>query len=215
MTKKRVPAAKPSRSVVRVDGRFLRDTDEATDDAGLERLQNAVMARALTEPEVRAASVIQLYDGEQLDVNSLIDELRERSQAIQSGDMGRSEAMLLAQAHTLDALFCGLARKSHSNSSAGYFDAAKSYLQLALRAQAQAVRTIEALAELKNPKSVAFVKQANIANGHQQVNNYGRAGEVENEQIKQLDPGAQGLAGGCDTTLQAVGEVHGAKVTRG
>jgi hypothetical protein len=37
--------------------------------------------------------------------------------------------------------------------------------------QAQCRATIEALAEIKNPRPVAFVKQANIAQGPQQVNN--------------------------------------------
>ena len=37
--------------------------------------------------------------------------------------------------------------------------------------QAQCRATLEALAEIKNPRPVAFVKQANISGGHQQVNN--------------------------------------------
>ena len=40
-----------------------------------------------------------------------------------------------------------------------------------LKAQAQCRATLEALAEIKNPHPVAFVKQANISSGHQQVNN--------------------------------------------
>lgn len=43
--------------------------------------------------------------------------------------------------------------------------------RLALKAQAQGVRTLEVLGALKNPQPVAFVKQANIAHGPQQVNN--------------------------------------------
>jgi hypothetical protein len=42
---------------------------------------------------------------------------------------------------------------------------------LALKAQAQSRATIQALIELKYPKQTNFVKQANIANGHQQINN--------------------------------------------
>ncbi len=47
-------------------------------------------------------------------------------------------------------------------------------LRLALKAQAQCVRTLEVLAAIKNPPNVAFVKQATIAHGHQQVNNGAR-----------------------------------------
>ena len=45
------------------------------------------------------------------------------------------------------------------------------YKRQALKAQAQCRATLEALAEIKNPRPVAFVKQANISGGHQQVNN--------------------------------------------
>ena len=44
-------------------------------------------------------------------------------------------------------------------------------MNLALKAQAQSRATIQALIELKYPKQDTFVKQANIANGHQQINN--------------------------------------------
>ena len=99
--------------------------------------------------------------------------------------MQRPEAILVAQAHTLDELFSNLALRSHSNSSAGYLDAADRYMRLALKAQAQAVRTIEALGELKNPRPVAFVKQANIAT-NQQINHHhpSHTGNAENQQSK-------------------------------
>ena len=70
-------------------------------------------------------------------------------------------------------------------------NAAETYLRLALRAQAQCRATLETLAVIKNPQPVAFVRQANIANGPQQVNNApaqpgesSRARESENQQNK-------------------------------
>ncbi len=45
------------------------------------------------------------------------------------------------------------------------------YLKLALRAQSQCRATWEALATMKNPPMIGYVGQANIAHGHQQVNN--------------------------------------------
>ena len=50
-------------------------------------------------------------------------------------------------------------------------NAGETYLRLALKAQAQCRTTWESLAEIKNPRAVAFVRQANIAHGPQQVNN--------------------------------------------
>jgi hypothetical protein len=44
-------------------------------------------------------------------------------------------------------------------------------MNMALKAQSQSRATIQALTELKYPKQATFVKQANISNGHQQVNN--------------------------------------------
>jgi len=44
-------------------------------------------------------------------------------------------------------------------------------LKLALRAQNQCRATIETLSVVKNPPTATFVRQANIAAGHQQVNN--------------------------------------------
>lgn len=46
-----------------------------------------------------------------------------------------------------------------------YLNATDTYLRLALKAQAQCRATLQTLAEIKNPRPVAFVKQANIAHG--------------------------------------------------
>lgn len=185
-----------------------------------------ITARTLIQPEVRAAATIQRFEGDVLDINCLVTELREQTAAIQSGDMSRAEAMLAAQVHTLDALFSNLARRAHSNMVAGYLDASISYLKLGLKAQAQSIRTVEALAELKYPKTVSFIGQANISSGHQQINNGAppRAGENRIEPNKlsagvahELSPDtrAQSKAGGANQTMEAVGKVYGAKIARG
>jgi hypothetical protein len=44
-------------------------------------------------------------------------------------------------------------------------------MRLALKAQSQCRATIETLAEIKNPQPVAFVQQADVAHGPQQINN--------------------------------------------
>ena len=84
--------------------------------------------------------------------------------------MSEAEATLTAQAATLDAIFNELARRAALNLGE-YINAAEIYLRQALKAQAQCRATLETLAEIKNPRQVAFVKQANISQGHQQVNN--------------------------------------------
>ena len=57
-------------------------------------------------------------------------------------------------------------------------------LRLALKAQAQCRATLEALAAIKNPQPVFFVRQANIAHGPQQVNNGATADVSRAEQSK-------------------------------
>jgi hypothetical protein len=79
--------------------------------------------------------------------------------------------MLTSHAHTLDAIFHELIARARGEARAGHLQAAETYMRLALKSQSQCRTTVETLAEIKNPPNVAFVKQANIANGPQQINN--------------------------------------------
>ena len=122
-------------------------------------------------PTIQSAVGIQawgkLFAGE-VDLAELVDDLRERIKKVQGGDMQPVEAMLFGQAMTLETIFTHLARKAVAQE---YLKQFQVNLTLALKAQAQCRSTLEALAEIKNPRPVAFVKQANISGGHQQVNN--------------------------------------------
>jgi hypothetical protein len=208
---------------LRIDERFLRPgdlEDTKNQKREIKEIKKVVSARALAQPEVQAGVTIQRYNADLLDVNYLVDELKDQINDVRKGDLSRPEAMLVAQAHTLDALFGNLIRRSQNNSSAGYLDAAETYMRLALKAQGQAVRTIEALSELKNPRAVAFVQQANITTGPQQINNglveSSRAGENENEQNKQAkqtrEISANGRApafdGRVDSKVEAMAEIN-------
>ena len=140
----------------------LRDAGDTEADA---------YARSLTNPETQAAATLFSFEDGRTDVNALVREMVGQCEAVGRGQMGRPEAMLVAQAHVLDEIFNHLSRKAHGNMAAGYLDAFERYLRLALKAQSQCRTTLESLAEIKNPRPVAFVRQANIANGPQQVNN--------------------------------------------
>ncbi len=110
--------------------------------------------------------------------------------------------------------------------NAEYIDNLDSYLKLALRAQSQCRATWEALSAIKNPPVMGYVRQANIAQGPQQVNNTpaatddaSRARENQNLQNKllekndgqRLDTGTTGTAGKADPAMGTVGEVYRAK----
>ncbi|MEK6210790.1 MAG: hypothetical protein AABM64_10565 [Pseudomonadota bacterium] len=201
-------APKETRNALKV---ALRHKDENPDDA---------TARTLTRPEVQAAATIQKWEGDSQEVNALARELTAQVAAVNGGDLLRAEGMLIAQAHTLDALFNNLARRAHGQE---YLLQYETYMRLALKTQSQCRATLETLAAIKNPPSVAFVRQANIASGPQQVNNgipaSSRAREIESEQNKllelqhgeRLDTGTAGTTGGADPALATVAAIHRAE----
>ena len=126
-----------------------------------------------TTPQVQACGAmhpwVQMAWGD-TDVTAILDRLADQTEAMRNGNTSDMEALLFNQALTLQAMFTALSRRAATNVGE-YIGAAETYLKLALRAQGQCRATLETLSEMKNPRPVAFVKQANIAAGHQQVNN--------------------------------------------
>ena len=98
----------------------------------------------------------------------VVSALTDKISIIQDGDMKPIEAMLISQAHALQTMFVTMGRMAASKTQLAQYTA---FMNMALKAQSQSRATIQALVELKYPKQATFVKQANIANGHQQVNN--------------------------------------------
>jgi len=193
---------------------------KVTAEPGIERA--AMLAKIALRPSVKAALAVQAFAtptvGE-LDLTTLADELSAQVSAVTKGDLQRAEAMLIAQAHTLEALFYELARRA-GNNMGEYLQAAETYMRLALKAQSQCRATLETLATIKNPAPVAFVRQANIAHGPQQVNNApppdaSRARESEKAPSKlleatdgkRLDVGATAQAVGADSHVEALGSI--------
>jgi hypothetical protein len=169
---------------------------------------------ALT-PSLNAALVIKRFSSAcgELDLNALIDSLRNEVSAVGTGKMGRPEAMLVTQAHTLDSLFTYLARCAGREVTTS-MEQLDTYLRLAFRAQSQCRATIEAINLMKNPPSATFVRQANLAH-NQQINNgppASRAGETENQPSKLLEQqdgerlefGTAGQAGSSDPAMAAL-----------
>lgn len=184
------------------------------------------LAHASLRPTMQAAITLLQYNKNfgEISIDTLVNDLGKQCQLANSGDLGRAEAQLTAQAHTLDAIFNNLARRAAKNMGE-YINAAETYMRLALKAQSQCCRTLETLAAIKNPpSSVAFVRQANIANGPQQVNNGAsppvadpsRARKTENQPNKlleqsdgeRLDTGATAAAGRENSRMATVGEIH-------
>jgi hypothetical protein len=194
-----------------------------------------VIAKHLTAPAATNAGAIMAWSSSLTDINALNDVLKGNVEAMHAGDMRQVEATLLAQAQTLNMLFTSLVHRCGETQALQLFEAR---MRIALKAQAQCRSTLETLAEIKNPRPVAFVKQANISGGHQQVNNgvqppgqfpetntRERAPARENEGAQnrlleashgeRLDTRAQGTAGRAHPHVAAVGALNGAEDERG
>lgn len=134
--------------------------------------QALALAQTTLHPSANAAAVVAEFGksfGDQ-DATALMVQLSQSVEALKDNDLSRCEAMLFTQAHALQSIFMNMSRRSALNMGE-HLKAMEIYMRLALKAQAQCVRTLEILAAIKNPQPVAFVKQANIAHGPQQVNN--------------------------------------------
>ncbi len=173
-------------------------------------------AQIALRPSVNAAAVICEYGKPVggLDVNDLTHALIAAMGDLKTGNMARCENMLLAQAHALQAIFMNFSRRALKQE---YQQQLESFFRMAMKAQNQCRMTLETLATIKNPP-VVFAKQANIAHGHQQVNNGApppahaeniatQANELLEAQHEQrLDTRAPGTTGSADKAMAPLGE---------
>lgn len=150
-----------------------------------------------------------------------IDVMIEKVAKVNAGDLNALEATLTAQSVALDGIFNEMARRAALNMGE-HLGATEAYLRLAFKAQAQCRCTLQTLAEIKSPRAVAFVRaqQANISQGHQQVNNgvndahaRGESPNQANELLeiengKRMDSGAPGQAFSADSSMAAMEAVH-------
>jgi hypothetical protein len=167
-----------------------------------------------------ARTFLQTGIGE-MDLTSYINGVRKQVEEVKAGDMSSVEAMLVGQSVALNGLFLEMSRRVAMNLG-GHLPATEAYMRLALKAQNNCRATLQTLGEIKNPRQpVVFAKQANLANGPQQVvngvahaeeNKYGGNKQLENVPSERLDTGAQEASGGNDQVLEAVGAVNGSEV---
>lgn len=183
--------------------------------------RSQTLARLVTGGVLSAATLKQYSGaGEDLEVSDLAAEMKKAGDEAVAGDMKRVERMLANQMLTLDVLFNNLAQRSGRQDT---FKGIEVLMRLALKAQAQARATAETLSVIKNP--MPYIKQANIANGPQQVNNGtpASAGKnqshpnelLEHQHGNTLDIGATATAGRADPAMATVEAKHRSTNTRG
>lgn len=149
------------------------------------------------------------------DLAAILQQLADKVAAVRDGGTELGQEMLAAQAITLDQLFRVLIARGMASDTLSKLD---TYLKLGLRAQSQTRSTFEAISLLKNPPIAKYVGQANVAGGHQQVNNDTRAAEdrktpselLEQVHGERLDFGAEATPERIDSGVETMGAIHGA-----
>lgn len=210
MTKKTPPAQKTA------IGPNTFDVQDGVDGV-VKGMTHSQVTSALVTHGAMSAPTLKAYSGwgDELGVTDLSREISYAADEVEKGNLGRVERLMAHQFMTLDAIFNNLAQRSKNQE---YIKNMETYLRLALKAQSQARATAETLALMKNP--MPYIKQANIAQGPQQVNNGvpapdGRAGNssfeqtkiLENQHGEWLDTGAQSKSSGVNPQLATV-EAH-------
>lgn len=138
--------------------------------------------------------------------------------AVNEGRLYSLESMLVSQAIALQSMFVNLAERAHDAKNADHI---RMLTALALKAQAQSRNTIDSIVNLKYPRQVAFVKQANIAQ-NQQINQgtlhaQEKMASTKTELLEQsheqqwMDTGAKAEAARSDSALEAVAAINRAE----
>ncbi len=179
-------------------------------------------------PSLRAAETLSNINNRDTDdLVPYVVVLREQVELALDGNLNRGEAMLVCQAHTLDAIFNKLTVRALNAEHIHQLD---TDLKLALRAQSQARATWQAVAAIQNPPIAGYIGQANIAHGPQQVNNgFQEAVEEVEDEInsnlqnklleetdgERLDTRATSEAGQTDSAMATVESLDRARDRRG
>ena len=130
------------------------------------------LAEFNSKSEFLSTAVKESFDiglGDDFSFQSNMQVLEKTIQQIQSGDLSKIEEMYISQAIALEVMFASLARRAKAQDKLLQYE---THMRLALKAQNQCRATLQALVQLKQPNNTQFIKQANIAQGHQQVNNF-------------------------------------------
>lgn len=215
--------AKPKKQAKPEAVKFPRKTIPCISGANNDE-QGRSYAKVITSSELAAYRVIGMMQPkhlqDEIDAPTMLDTLRDHAAAVNRNDFTHAEAMLIGQAEALQSMFVRLAERGLEQA---HMPNLEGFMRLALRAQSQCRATLETLSAIKNPP-VVYAKQANFANGPQQVNNgtvaSSQAGEKENEQSRlsgstyELLPDARapGLASRANQEVETVGEVDRAEV---
>lgn len=174
----------------------------------------------MLDAKTMGAMVIDGYSNgvcNQIDMEFARGIIEESAETIKRGDLSKLEEMLYAQAMALNLMFVSLSRRASIQNNVAI---RASITNLALKSQNQSKNTLQTLINLKQPNSTQFIKQANISQGHQQVNNLAEKNQISQNKLLggqeyDLDGISQAKTKGIDSNMEAVGKVHRGKNGRG
>jgi hypothetical protein len=164
---------------------------------------------------------------------SLADKVARMAESLHAGDMADVEALLIAQASALNAIFTTYClRSAHAEADArrrGNTDPhalphaatrpdgrPDQLLLLALKAQAASRATLDTLVNLKFPRTTVIARQANVAN--QQINNSAAgtpSGGWDHKDGPRADLEAGGTLGKANVSNSSVGRSPRARARNG
>lgn len=132
---------------------------------------------------------------------------------IADGDLSIVEQMLLGQAFALNMAVNSLAARATRQKDVSTM---QMLMNLSFKAQNQSRATLDSLIQLKQPSQTTFVKQANITNGHQQVNNLGEKNITPQNQLleqsnERMDRRTETAPKRTDSELEAMAKIHRSK----
>jgi hypothetical protein len=187
-----------------------------------------LLAKAAASAHFTGAAVAVAFSqgvfGRDVSLVDTISVLADKIGEMRHSGLRETEVLLLSQAVALNAIFTELSTRAAANMRERLGDMDR-YLRLALKAQSQCRATLETLAVIKNPPTV-FARQANIAQGPQQVNNAvllpsgdaqlrARAGNQETGQIELLEAHGERLdsetaraTSAGDKAMAPMGAIH-------
>ncbi len=214
-----MPTKQKNSAVKASNGAYPRKAVTVTSGPSNEKKGRA-FANQLNSPELAAYRIIAIMQPKSLatdiDTPTLLDVLKEQSEASQLGELSNVEAMLINQATALQAMFVRMCEQATDQSMRPNFEA---FMRLALKAQAQCRATLETLATIKNP-TIVYANQANVTTGPQQINNITDpsqfAEEFKNKQnqlsgvVHELcqNPGTSKIACPINPSVEAMGDVN-------
>lgn len=177
--------------------------------------RDEAIADRLLQPSALSSAVIESFkgnlQGDSVDFVLTLGLLEREVDKLQSGDLSRIEEMLLSQAVALELMFASLARRAKSQERLLQYE---THMRFALKAQNQSRATLQALIDLKQPNQTTFVKQANISQGHQQVNNLIEKKEISQNELlrtghEKLDARGKRKAKRANSKMEALDKING------